>query len=124
MGQLAQLRYEESAGINLGRLEELIEEYGELAAERHVGRILECIAVRLNKCERAWVSQDCRGLRNSALELASYAAEIGLNKLERVACDVQTAIDSADPAAQGATIARLVRVGEASLLCAWDVDTM
>jgi hypothetical protein len=123
MEQLARLHHEETTGVDFGRLEELIAEHGEAGAERHVGRMLECIAVRLNKCERAWDARDNRGLRNAAQDVVGYAAEIGLTKLETVANDVLTTLATAQPAAQGATVARLVRIGEASLMCAWDLDS-
>lgn len=102
----------------------LVIELGEPGAERLVGRALDTIAVRLNRCERAWRSNDMERLVASAEDLAACAERIGLVTLDRVARDVIGSAMAGDTAALGATLARLVRIGEASLMSAWDLGDL
>ena len=106
------------------RLEKLVVELGEPGAERLVGRALDTIAVRLNRCERAWRNGDYSRLAESANDLATCAERIGLVTLERVARDVIGTVCAGDAAALGATLARMVRIGEASLMSAWDLGDL
>ncbi len=121
MGEFATLRYIEPARLDRIRLEEIIVEFGETGAERMVGRALDTIAIRLNRCERAWRADDLTQIEASAQDLLTHAVQIGLISLERAAVNVVDAAQSGDPAAIGATVARMVRIGEASLMCAWDM---
>lgn len=107
--------------MDRARLAALVCELGEPGAERLVGRALDTIAIRLNRCERAWRSGDFARLIASAEDLATCADQIGFVTLERVAQDVISTASSGDTAALGATLARMVRIGEASLLSAWDL---
>ncbi len=124
MSEVGRLRHYETARFDRIRLEELILELGEPGAERLVGRALDTIAVRLNRCERAWRSDDHERLISSADDLAKCAERIGLVTLDRVARDVILATRASDSPALGATLARLVRVGEASLMSAWDLGDL
>ncbi len=124
MNDLGRLRHCETARLDRERLETLIIELGEPGAERLVGRALDTIAVRLNRCERAWRTGDTDRLVTSADDLATCAERIGLVTLERVARDVISSADCGDGPALGATLARLVRIGESSLMSAWDLGDL
>lgn len=121
MGEFAKLRHIEPARLDRIRLEEIVVEFGEAGAERMVGRVLDNIAIRLNRCERAWQSGDLERVKVSAEDLLTYANQIGMISLERAAANVVDASDTGEPAALGATVARMVRVGETSLMTAWDI---
>lgn len=121
MGEFAKLRHIEPARLDRIRLEEIVSEYGETGAERLVGRALDTIAIRLNRCERAWRANDHAEIQAAADDLLTYAVQIGLVSLERAAANVVDAARTGEPAAVGATVARMVRIGEASLMCAWEM---
>ncbi len=122
MEAVARIRPQEFPGVDGSRLKALVDDYGEPGAERFVGRALESIAVRLSKAERAWRRGDTVRLCHGARELSAVAGQIGLTGLERVAMDVSTVAISGDVAALGATVARMVRLGESSLMSAWKLD--
>lgn len=108
--------------MDVERLQALVDDYGEPGAERFVGRALESIAVRLGKAERAWTRGDTVRLCQGAREISDIAGQIGLTSLEQVAMDVSKVAISGDHVALSATLARMVRLGENSLMTAWDID--
>ena len=114
-----QLRFSEPAEIDSDRIEALIDDYGSDGAERFVGRALEELAVRLNKTERAWRRGDTVRLCHGSRELADVADRIGLSGLARAATAASRIAMSGDAAAIGATVGRMLRLGEASLMTAW-----
>ncbi|WP_316649394.1 hypothetical protein [Ovoidimarina sediminis] len=111
----------EHAGLYCGRLEEILLTHGERGAERFLGRTLEDVAVRLSRVERCWQRGEVGALRRTARALSEAAGQIGLTTLSRVALDVSQVTWRNDPAALAATVSRLVRVGEASLMRIWDI---
>ena len=111
----------EHASLDCGRLEEILLTLGERGAERFLSRTLEDVAVRLNRVERAWRRGESASVRRISRALSDSAAKIGLTTLARVACDVGRVAARGDAAALAATVCRLVRVGEASLMRIWDM---
>lgn len=102
------------------RLVELCLQMGERGAEDVVCRAIEELALRLGKCERLWRAQDRAGLCKCARSLIAIADQIGMTTLARVAQDVTDCADSQDPAALGATLSRLMRIGDRSLSTVWE----
>lgn len=124
VSQVAQLTLAEAVRVDRDRLEKLVDEYGTHGAERLVGRLLEELAVRLNQTERAWHAGDLGQLHDGALDLSGLADRLGLLGLARSAASVAEVSLRDDPAALGATVARMMRVGEASLMSAWNLNDM
>lgn len=122
VAQLLTLVQEEHVRLDPDRLEALYLQLGENSAEDVVCRAIEELAIRLAHCERLWRDQDWMGLRKSARSLIAIAEQIGMTELARVAGDVTNAIDASDMAALGATLFRLIRIGERSLLAVWDLQ--
>ncbi|MCB1342365.1 MAG: hypothetical protein KDK24_15115 [Pseudooceanicola sp.] len=112
----------ESVRLDPDRLHTLYIQLGESGAEDVVCRAIEELAVRLTHCERLWREQSPAGLRKSARSLIAIADQIGMTTLARVARDVTTAIDTGDEIATGATLFRLIRIGERSLTAVWDMQ--
>ena len=52
--------------------------------------------------------------------LIAIAEQVGLEKLAHVAGNVICAIDQTSPVAIGATLTRLIRIGDRSLTAIWD----
>jgi len=114
----------ETVRLDPDRLGGLYQQLGEASAEDVVCRAIEELAVRLTHCERLWRQQDHTGLRKCARSLIAIADQIGMTALARVAGDVTIAVDSLDGPAMGATLFRLLRVGERSLTAVWDLQDL
>ncbi len=102
----------------------LYHQLGETGAEDVVCRAIEELAVRLAHCERLWRLKDPEGLRKCTRSLIAISGQIGMTTLARVAGDVICTIDSGDSAAVGATLFRLLRIGERSLMAVWDLQDL
>ncbi len=106
------------------RLGNLYRQLGETGAEDVICRAIEELAVRLAHCERLWRKQDHEGLRKCARSLIAISDQIGMTALARVAGDVTETIDRCDSCAAGATLFRLLRIGERSLTAVWDLQDL
>lgn len=114
----------ETVRLDSGRMAGLYTQLGEIAAEDVVCRAIEELAVRLSHCERQWRASDLAALRKGARSLIAIAEQIGMTTLARVAGDVTASVDAGDDAAIGATLCRLVRIGERSLTAVWDLQDL
>lgn len=114
----------EKVRLDSDRLAGLYRQLGETAAEDVVCRAIEEMAVRLTRCERMWRKNDREGLRKCARSLIAIAEQVGMVALARVAGDVARALDARDEVAVGATLCRLIRVGERSLTAVWDLQDL
>lgn len=110
----------ESVRLNPDRLAELYGQLGESGAEDVVCRAIEELAVRLSHCEQDWRAGRRAELAKRARSLIAISDQIGMTALARVAGDVVAAQGVNDPAAQSATLFRLIRIGEKSLTAVWD----
>ncbi len=97
---------------------------GAPTAEEVLCRALEEIAVRLSRAEREHRTAQRAKLAGSVRAIAGQAGQIGLPALARVADDVGYCLGAGDETALAATMARLVRVGEGSLMAIWDLDDL
>ena len=111
----------ETVRLDSDRLGQLYRQLGEVSAEDVVCRAIEELAVRLSHCERLWRQRDHEQLRKSARSLIAISDQIGMSTLARVARDVTCAVDAGDTVALGATLFRLLRIGERSLTAVWDL---
>jgi len=114
----------ETVRLDPDRLNNLYRQLGEAGAEDVVCRAIEELAVRLAHCERLWRQQDHTGLRKCTRSLIAISDQIGMIALARVAGDVTCAIDNGDTTATGATLFRLLRIGERSLTAVWDLQDL
>ena len=121
---VTQIRPAEDVYVDHDRLGALYSELGHAAAEDVVCRAMEELALRMSHCDRLYRKSDFEGLRKSSRSLIAIAEQIGLSVVTRVATDVVTCIDSGDPVALGATVARLMRTGEGSLTAIWDLQDL
>ncbi|WP_193079643.1 hypothetical protein [Pseudooceanicola spongiae] len=116
------LAQQEVVRLDPDRLEALYLQLGESGAEDVVCRAMEEVAVRLSHTERLYRQDRMGDMRKSARSLVAIADQIGMNALARVSGDVTRCIDTGDPVALAATLARLLRVGERSLTAVWDLQ--
>ncbi|MGK7651128.1 MULTISPECIES: hypothetical protein [unclassified Roseovarius] len=122
METITLLNQTEVVQLDEGRLEQLYLQLGEAGAEDVLCRALEELAVRLSHTERCFRCNRVQDMRKSARSLIAIAEQIGMSKLAGVARDVTQSIDLHDEVAMAATLSRLLRIGERSLLEVWDLQ--
>ncbi|WP_281973882.1 hypothetical protein [Ruegeria faecimaris] len=118
--KIVTLEHKETVRLDSDRLNGLYRQLGEKNALDVLCRTVEELAVRLSNCERFWRQRDWAGLRKCARSLVAIAEQIGMTALAGVANDVAQNVDAGDSVAAGATLSRLIRVGEKSLTVIWD----
>jgi len=121
---LAVLRHDEGVRLDPDRLVALYSDLGEAGAEQVVCRAMEELAGRLTEIQRFADDGDIAAMTRSARLLVKVAEQIGMLTFARVAGDVLRATAAGDRAAQSATLARLVRIGDRSLNAVWDLRDM
>lgn len=114
------LEQKESVRLDPDRLSGLCGQLGDSNAVDVLCRTIEELALRLSNCERFWRQRNWADLRKCAKSLVAIADQAGMTALARVANDVVNTVDSGDAVATGATLSRLIRVGERSLTAVWD----
>ncbi len=114
------LEQKESVRLDPDRLKGLYRQLGDANAMDLLCRSIEELAVRLSNCERYWRQRDWDELRRCAKSLVAMSDRVGMTVLARVAQDVSHSVDAGDIVATGATLGRLIRVGERSLTVIWD----
>ena len=113
--QVTLLRQTESVRVDGARLDDLVAQLGPSGAENVVCRALEEVAVRLSHAERCHREGRSDDMRRAVRSLIAISDQIGMHALARVAADVVACVDNDDRIATAATLARLLRVGEACL---------
>ena len=108
--------------LDQDRLQALYSELGDVGAEDVVCRAMEELAVRLSYAEKLSRRGDYKDMQKVVRSLIAIADQIGMNSLARVARDVCDCVEAGDEVALGATLSRLVRIGERSLSAIWDLD--
>lgn len=111
----------ETVRLDPDRLRTLYHQLGEVAADDVVGRAVEELAVRLAHCEKLWRAERHEDLRKCVRSIAAISDQIGMTTLARVAGDVNRTAGRDDFPALGATLCRLIRTGERSLMAVWDL---
>ena len=105
----------EQVHIDRARLACLGRSMGRDAATRVVEHALEDVAERICAVRLAWRSGEFARMVKAARTLIAVAEQIGMASVAEVSRDVISAFDARDEAALAAIVARLVRVGDASL---------
>ena len=114
------LRQNEMIRVDRDRLRGLYRQLGPTSAQDVLCRAIEELAVRLAHCEHLWQEERWTDMRKCARSMIAISEQIGLTTLSRVAQDVTHALDGCDLPAVGATMCRLMRIGERSLTEIWD----
>lgn len=118
------LVFEEQVRLDSDRLAELYIQMGEVGAQDVVCRAMEELTARLVKINESYTADKARELRKGAKGLIGIAEQIGMHRLAKVARDVCNCVDQNDPLALGATLARLQRIGDGSLVAVWDLQDL
>lgn len=114
----------EPAGFNPGQLELLCEKLGEQHAEAELALALNRLANLLGQIGSLQRGGDYVVLETSLAALVTDARLIGMATLAQAGRNVLDCLDSGDPIALAATLARLDRVGDRSLHAVWDLEDL
>lgn len=118
---MSELRPEEAVYLDTERLEEICHRLGYSGGEHAICSAMEDLAALLQQAGTLWRVGDFDTLDVVARQVNGLADRIGMAALARVAGDVRAlAAAGHDPAALAATVARMRRLGERSLLAIWD----
>jgi len=115
------LSQKENVRLDSERLDQLYVQLGEQTAEDVMCRSMEELAVRLSYTERLYRRADMEKLRKSLKSIVRISEQIGTPMLAQVAKDVIRCVDQGDATAVAATLARLLRIGEGSLIAFWQI---
>ena len=85
---------------------------------------LEALAEDLSRVLRAWRLEAPSDLQAAVADVSRRSSRLGLNRLCRVARTVATLVGSGDRPALAANIARLDRLGRATLTDIWRLQDM
>ncbi len=124
MNGVYRLQHKESVRLDRSQLEILYRSLGPVGADKVVGDALEELAVTLARASKQYGAGDIEALRASVRALIAVAQQVGMTLLARVGRDVLDLSNTFDAAAFGATMARLERIGESSLVAVWDLQDL
>jgi hypothetical protein len=120
MGEVIRLYHAEDVRFEETQLRLLVANLGDARADKVMGRALDEIAVRLARIEAAYSSGALDRVGKGARGLAAIASQTGLASVREAAWAVAELSTSRDSTALAACVARLMRVGQASLVTVWD----
>lgn len=124
MSAVLKLAHDESVRLDRSQLEVLYQSLGPVGADKVVNHALEEISISLSRGVKEYREARLKDLRATVRGLAAVAQQVGMMTLARVARDVQELSATHDAAALGATMARLQRIGETSLVAVWDLQDL
>lgn len=124
MENIVKLVLSEPVRLDHEQLEKLVLQFGPAEADRTINQALEDLAVGLADIQKAQQKKHCDNVGECARSLVGTARKLGMTTLARVARDVQELTKGDDTVAFHAATARLVRIGEGSLIAVWDIQDM
>lgn len=121
---VSQLRPFEAVSLDTELLDEMCARLGYQKAEAAISSAMEDIAVLLQYSGTLIKAGDLESLRMTARQIEGLAKRTGMVALARVGSDVHGLCHGADAAALAATVARMRRLGEQSLIAIWDREDL
>ncbi len=121
---MQKLRRLERVRLDRHRLDEIVARFGPHGADDLISRAMEELAVQLAKVHKAYQRAALCEVESAALKIGEVAAHVGMPGFARVAGDVARLARRNDGAALSATVARLGRIGECSLMKVWDLQDL
>lgn len=125
MASISYMMPNDAVWLDRCRMDRLFLEMGESGAQDVICRAMEALAKRLSALEKCDLLTDRAMIAKLSKSLGAIAEQIGLESLSRVAGDVRAcASEGGDLVALGATLARLVRIGDHSLAKVWELQDL
>lgn len=107
---------QEAANIDTARILVLRQSVGDERCREIIEEVVYHLSERLTRLETALTDWDCATIVALASRLASLSEQVGLADFARVARDLCNCIEAEDPTAAAAVSARLLRLGDESIL--------
>ena len=120
MKNVAALAVAEPVSVDERRLQDIVNELGEVAAEGLIQLALEQMALAVHALQADARSGNNFATVEQAQRLSRLAWQVGLVSLAGVAVDVGSCAERQDRTALAATSARLHRIGNRSLTEIWE----
>lgn len=114
------LEFDECVRLDPRPIEALAQDMGADAAEVVLRRAMRELALRLARIEMREGIETMADLAQAARGIKGIASEVGMTALAQVAADVAATAGRCDVPAAAATAARLARIGDHSLMAAWE----
>ncbi|GHE96301.1 hypothetical protein GCM10016455_15810 [Aliiroseovarius zhejiangensis] len=124
MTVVVKLSHRETVRLDRAQLERMYVQWGPVRADKEVNQALEDLAIGMAEVQKSHRQRRSDDLREQVRNLIAIANKIGMTSLGRVARDVLDLSDGTDEPAFHATVARLGRIGERSLIAVWDIQDM
>lgn len=124
MGAVLRLQYDEPVRLDRSQLEVLYQSLGPVGADKVVAHALEELAQTLSLALAQYRAGEIDALRTDMRNIVALAQQVGMTLLARVARDVLELSRTYDAAAFAATMARLERIGESSLVAVWELQDL
>lgn len=116
------LKFDEAVRLDPEQLATLFRQLGPVGAENVIARAMEELAARLVDLRPMQRAGRLGDLSKRARSLVAISTQIGLSGFARVAGDVAVCAGREDGPALSATLARLERLADRSLLAIWDMQ--
>lgn len=122
MATITKYRCDEGVRLDPERIVALYAELGPTGAEQMISVAMEDLAVALSVVEKAARVGSYQDLADAVDALDPLARQVGMGALVGVARDLLDCAARFDTVAQGAVLARLVRLGDRCLTAVWDLS--
>lgn len=124
MSAVLRLQHHEPVRLDRSQLEVLYHNLGPAGADKVVAHALGQLGQTLVQAAEHYREGQIEALRGTLRTIVALAQQVGMTLLARVARDVLELSHTYDAAAFGATMARLERIGEGSLVAVWDLQDL
>lgn len=121
---VSQIHPRETVILDTDLLEHMCARMGYSKAEAALTAAMEDLAVLLHYTGTLSRANELDTLHTTCRQVRTVARRVGMSALCRVAGDVAGLCHGLDPAALAATIARMQRLGEQSLIAIWDREDL
>ncbi len=124
MNNIVHLKIDEQVCLDRDQFEVLFSQLGASGADQLVASAMEEMALLLTQVEKRHHAGKIDDVQIGIKGMVSLAQHIGMTTLARVGRDVLSLAPSCDSAAYCAAMARMVRIGESSLVAIWDLKNL
>ncbi|PID36416.1 MAG: hypothetical protein CR993_04925 [Rhodobacterales bacterium] len=124
MGSIERLLIIEEVRLDREQLRVLVENMGPAAADDLVSQSMERLTELLQRTGKNYRNSNFAAMEPSLRAIIGLSRQVGMTLLARVAKDTLELCASNDVIALGATVARLERIGENSLVAMWNMQDL
>lgn len=119
---VATIRFSDPVRVDTTCLNRICDDLGHQAGEAAICAAMEDVAVLIRTASDGWGRGDLQIVQPTARQVSGIATRLGLVTLARTAAGVADLCDKFDGTAMAAAVARMVRLGEQSLIAVWEAQ--